>query len=153
MIELNDKTKQDFLDREWVERLLEAGVDMCDAKYCIVDVRGTDVVCYNKVKDIVDDQRPVPTYTISELLFKLHEFITPTIDGVQYRGELDFIKDAPFYVFFYHIGRKENRETVYDNDEYLYGITESPIESLASLLIQCHKKDIGNERKCVMLNK
>ena len=35
MIELNSKTQQDFLNREWVQRLLDAGVDMSDAKYCI----------------------------------------------------------------------------------------------------------------------
>ena len=28
MIELNSKTQQDFLNREWVEKLLKAGVDM-----------------------------------------------------------------------------------------------------------------------------
>ena len=33
MIELNSKTQQDFLNREWVQRLLDAGVDMSDAKY------------------------------------------------------------------------------------------------------------------------
>lgn len=35
MIELNDKTKHDFLSREWVQKLLDAGVDMSDAKYAI----------------------------------------------------------------------------------------------------------------------
>ena len=35
MIELNSKTQQDFLNREWAQRLLDAGVDMSDGKYII----------------------------------------------------------------------------------------------------------------------
>ena len=35
MIELNSKTQQDFLNREWVQKLLDAGVDMSDAYYGI----------------------------------------------------------------------------------------------------------------------
>lgn len=35
MLELNSKTQQDFLNREWVQKLLDAGVDMSDAKYSI----------------------------------------------------------------------------------------------------------------------
>jgi hypothetical protein len=35
MIELNSKIQQDFLNREWVHKLLDAGVDMSDAYYGI----------------------------------------------------------------------------------------------------------------------
>ena len=150
MIELNKKTQQDFLNREWVQKLLDAGVDMSDAKYCIVDVRGTDVVCYNKPKDIVDDQKPVPTYTVSELLYKLHEWIYPTIDGKQFSGGLKFCKDAPFYMFYYALKTKDYDPQLQQgeyNEDYIYAEFEYPIESLASLLIQCHKKDIGIKTK------
>ena len=33
------------------------------------------------------------------------------------------------------------------NENYIYAEFEYPIESLASLLIQCHKKDIGIKTK------
>lgn len=56
MIELNKKTQQDFLNREWVNRLLGAGVDMSDAKYSIAHVKefDIDVVTYNKPSEIVE---------------------------------------------------------------------------------------------------
>jgi len=157
MIELNKKTQQDFLNREWVKRLLDAGVDMSDAKYSIVHVKefDIDVVTYNKPNEIVEDQNPVPTYTVSELLYKLHEWIYPTIDGKEYSGPLTFLKDAPFYMFYYNLSKEEKIQTV-DGEEtvrvkgpeyYIYAEFEYPIESLASLLIQCHKKDIGIKTK------
>ena len=156
MIELNKKTQQDFLNREWVQRLLDAGVDMSDAKYCIYRSNGTDYIDYCFPYDTIKDSQIksisiVPTYTLSELLYKLHEWIYPTIDGVEFSGGLKMIKDAPFYICWYDLGRNEKRQTV-DGEEtvrvkgpedYIYAEFEYPIESLASLLIQCHKKDIG----------
>ena len=155
MIELNSKTQQDFLNREWVQRLLDAGVDMSDAKYCIVEYHNYDVVFYKN--SIFTTNEPVtniiPTYTVSELLYKLHEWIYPTIDGKEFSGGLTFIKDAPFYIFYYKLHsknydpRKLSNEQPEEWDESFMGEFEYPIESLASLLIQCHKKDIGIARK------
>ena len=158
MIELNSKTQQDFLNREWVKRLLDVGVDMSDAKYCIAKVspdvrKNTDIVIYCgkyyegynsyegfKITDVI------PTYTVSELLYKLHEYIYPTIDGKQFSGGLKFCKDAPFYIFYYALKTKDYvpDESGEYNEDYIYAEFEYPIESLASLLIQCHKKDIGD---------
>ena len=162
MIELNKKTQQDFLNREWVQRLLDAGVDMSDAKYRIITVSktGMDYIILSTrlheredwLDKITDN---IPTYTVSELLYKLHEWIYPTIDGVEFSGGLKMIKDAPFYICWYDLGRNEKRQTV-DGEEtvrvkgpedYIYAEFEYPIESLASLLIQCHKKDIGIKTK------
>ena len=92
----------------------------------------------------------VPTYTVSELLYKLHEYVYPEIDGEKYSGRLSFCKDAPFYMWYYHLETKD-----YDpqlsmgnrNESYLFAEAEYPIVSLASLLIQCHKKDIGMKNK------
>lgn len=157
MIELNKKTQQDFLNREWVQRLLDAGVDMSDAKYCIcnhldsTDLKGDYVYYIDETRDNDYIASWIPTYTVSELLYKLHEWIYPTIDGKEYSGGLKMIKDAPFYICWYDLGRNEKIQTV-DGDEtirvkcpenYIYAEFEYPIESLASLLIQCHKKDIG----------
>lgn len=165
MIELNEKTQQDFLNREWVQRLLDAGVDMSDAKYEILKVVDTNQeyinYCgkydpdYGKYINGIEVTDKLPTYTVSELLYKLHEWIYPTIDGVEFSGGLKMIKDAPFYICWYDLGRDEKRQTV-DGEEtvrvkgpedYIFAEGEYPIESLASLLIQCHKKDIGIERK------
>ena len=155
MIELNSKTQQDFLNREWVQRLLDAGVDMSDAKYNITGIGKEDyIILASSIPDnVLGDY--VPTYTVSELLYKLHEWIYPTIDGKEYSGGLKMIKDAPFYICWYDLGRNEKRQTV-DGEEtvrvkgpenYIYAEFEYPIESFASLLIQCHKKDIGIKTK------
>ena len=152
MIELNNKTQQDFLNREWVQRLLDAGVDMSDAKYYIATWKNCnpkpDMIFYKEEYVDEDLQDKIPTYTVSELLYKLHEWIYPTIDGREYRGPLTFLKDAPFYMFFYDLAAKPDEEgyvpvTKSKQTEYIYAEFEYPIESLASLLIQCHKKDIG----------
>ena len=150
-MELNKKTEQDFLNREWVQKLLDAGVDMSDAKYLIGNLPFIDTPedYVYLVTDIRDDMKnQVPTYTVSELLYKLHEYIYPTIDGREYSGGLRFIKDAPSYIFYYDLVAKPDEEgyvpvTKERNDRYISASLECPIESLASLLIQCHKKDIG----------
>ena len=155
MIELNSKTQQDFLNREWVQRLLDAGVNISDAKYYIYtnpDNR-KDYIGYKKQMDIEYALNCVPTYTVSELLYKLHEWIYPTIDGKKFHGGLTFIKDAPFYMFYYNLHsenydpRKLSNEQPKEWDESFMGEFEYPIESLACLLIQCHKRDIGIKDK------
>ena len=124
MIELNEKTQQDFLNREWAQKLLDAGVDMFDAKYCLLNIPVDGV--YKDYIDLNDFQSgdeewrkramlKIPTYTVSELLYKLCE------------------KQGIYTIF----------NNLRNND-----IDNTPmIESLASLLIQCHKKDIGIARK------
>lgn len=154
MIELNSKTQQDFLNREWVQKLLDAGVDMyLDAKYMlyvdgdlsvwIIERQPKHTYAYCKPRNIL------PTYTVSELLYKLHEYIYPEIDGNKYAGGLKFCKDAPFYIWYYDLRKTEpyTDEDFKKKEDYIYAEFEYPIESLASLLIQCHKKDIGIERK------
>jgi len=158
MIELNSKTQQDFLNREWVQRLLDAGVDMSDAKYSIGRMPVMEIYDYiylGKPEYNVSQAGftlidKIPTYTVSELLYKLHEWIYPTIDGKEFSGGLTMLKDAPFYIFYYKLKSKGyDKSKPYDeqpkewNEDYIYAEFEYPIESLASLLIQCHKKDIG----------
>ena len=140
MIELNDKTRQDFLDRKWVQKLLDAGVDMSDAKYSIatrLDDSKDYVFSMSSFKkmDVFMTLKWInifPTYTVSELLYKLWEYDSKygSLKGGPY-----FIKDAPFYCFWYE--NEESKVTLESCFEY-------PIESLANLLIQCHKKGIGD---------
>ena len=147
MIELNKKTQQDFLNREWVQRLLDAGVDMSDAKYIIINKHSDhkDYIIYVQDMPIdIDYDIVTQTYTVSELLYKLHEYIYPTIDGEEYSGGLRFLKDAPFYIWYYKLINEDQTKA---DEEYIYAEAEYPIESLAMLLIQCHKKDIGIKAK------
>ena len=153
MIELNKKTQQDFLNREWVQRLLDAGVDMSDAKYHIVrdhwcrEGLGYGITLNWKNHAYMHEEHledVCPTYTVSELLYKLHEYIYPTIDGEAYSGGLRFLKDAPFYIWYYKLINEDQTKA---DENYIYAEAEYPIESLASLLIQCHKKDIGIKAK------
>ena len=143
MIELNKKTQQDFLNREWVQRLLDAGVNMSDAKYCIIRKQDNrDYIA--ALADFFSIKGEVtPTYTVSELLYKLHEYIYPTIEGKEYAGPLTFLKDAPFYIFYYRL-KHETDKSVFIDENYIYASCEYPIESLASLLIQCHSKGEGD---------
>lgn len=80
MIELNEKTKEDFLSREMVAELLNAGIDMSDAKYIIAKDKLsmyddepdlTDYVWYKDSSAEVYDV--VPTYTVTELQRKVHK--------------------------------------------------------------------------------
>ena len=153
MIELNEKTQQDFLNREWVQRLLDAGVDMSDAKYALYRLKDatSDIVVYqgtyfadDRYYNGIKVENIVPTYTVSELLYKLHEWIYPTIDGEEYSGGLRFIKDAPFYMWYYKLINEEQTKA---DEDYIYAEAEYPIESLAMVLIQCCKKDIGIKDK------
>lgn len=146
MIELNEKTQQDFLNREWVQRLLDAGVDMSDAYYYLhINFAGD---CFVLDKELAENMRKkglvknmFPTYTVSELLYKLHEYIYPTIDGEEYSGGLRFLKDAPFYIWYYKLFNEDQTKA---DEEYICAEAEYPIESLAMLLIQCYKKGIGD---------
>lgn len=152
MIELNSKTQQDFLNREWVQKLLDAGVDMSDAKYALYRLKDylSDIIVYqgtyfadDRYYNGIKVENIVPTYTVSELLYKLHEWIYPTVDGVKYSGGLCLWKDAPFYPAQYRLKDKDDK----CNEDIFFCPCEYPIESLASLLIQCHTHDIGIPNK------
>lgn len=149
MIKLDKVTMHDFLNRRLVQELLDVGVDMSDATYCIADIGGEDYILYGKVADVDSEHKPVPTYTIAQLHFKLHEHIYPTIDGIEYSGGLRYVKDAPFYIFYYDLIHREKQEDGTFKEircpehKGLSAEGETPIESLAYLLKQCHIKHTG----------
>ena len=149
MIKLDKVTMHDFLNRRLVQELLDVGVDMSDATYCIADIGGEDYILYGKVADVSEDHNPVPTYTIAQLHFKLHEHIYPTIDGVEYSGGLRYVKDAPFYIFYFDLVHREKQEDGTFKEircpehKGISAEGETPIESLAYLLKQCHIKHTG----------
>lgn len=140
MIELNYKTRQDFLDREWVQRLLDAGVDMNDAKYVIVHNKAIDrdEISFGSPGDSFSHlyENVVPTYTLSELLYKLNEY--PFIFEMEEAcAPLSFCKDAPFYGWYYAF-KDKNGNSVCTLESFF----EHPIESAAGLLLQCIKNKI-----------
>lgn len=147
MIKLDNVTMHDFLNRRMVRELLDVGVDMSDATYYIYTNPndGQDYVGYKVVMDIEHALNCVPTYTIAQLHFKLHEYIYPIINGIEYSGGLRYFKDAPFYVFYYDLKDKNGNRCPSHLDICAEG--ETPIESLAYLLKQCHMKHTGIQRK------
>lgn len=145
MIELNKKTQQDFLNRGWVQRLLDVGVDMSDAKYLIVTIpkTGKDYIILStrlhEREDWLDKvTNTASTYTASELLYKLHECldkfasICGSIDIMSYSSFACSVDEDNCHEILFHIHS---------------GRFQSYIEQLASLLIQCHQKDIGIKSK------
>ena len=164
MIEFNDKTKQDFLDREWAQRLLDAGVDMSDAKYFICSLTiGSPVKSGENIQVALEEELPwikdmpghlpalqynwaCPTYTVSELLAKLPNHICLTIDDIQYFGNLIFEKDELSCIVYYNLRTISFR----DNEEgeslkrydYICAENINLIEVLASLVIECKQKGI-----------
>lgn len=149
MIKLDKKTEQDFLNPEWVKKLQESGVDMSDATYKLIKFKFSNDYFITTDKDMPDtyqlDGEPIPTYTLSELMYKTWEWITATIHGDVYRGALSYYKDAPFHIFYYDLqfndGDGSNPE---HNTEYISAAYEHPIESLATVLIECHEKGYGD---------
>lgn len=97
MIELNSKTQQDFLNREWVQKLLDAGVDMSDAKYCIVE-KDNSYRYFIALKNLETASTPhyyflCPTYTVSELLYKLPNYIEDRY-GFDYKFKLEIVENS-----------------------------------------------------------
>ena len=143
MIELNNVTMHDFLNRKLVQELLDVGVDMSDATYYIYTNpdNGQDYIGYKAAMDVEHALNCVPTYTIAQLHFKLHEHIYPDIDGIGYSGGLRYVKDAPFYIFYYDL--KDDDDNRCPETKGIFAEGETPIESLAYLLKQCHVKHTG----------
>ena len=141
MIKLDNVTMHDFLNRKMVQELLDVGVNMSDATYYIYTNpdNGQDYVGYKEAMDVEHALNCVPTYTIAQLHFKLHEYIYPTIDGQEYSGGLRYVKDAPFYIFYYDLKDDKGNRC----PEGISAEGETPIESLAYLLKQCHIKGTG----------
>ena len=151
MIELNKKTQQDFLNREWVQRLLDAGIDMSDAKYYIIHTvedeydcgSDRDFIVYKEQVALYKSENFVPTYSTAELFYKLNEWPSIKLSEDKFIGaKLEIFKDAPFYFACYYFSKTEK------NDEYRkydieYG-SEYPIEAMAQLLITSAKSNFYN---------
>ena len=133
MIELNNKTKLIFLDREWIRRMEEAGIDMSDATYYITNVSGTDYITIGNPKS----GNPKPTYSVNDIMDKLPDWIYPRIDDVYFSGGFQLLKgEYNQYCCYYHLRNTVGKELI----DWISSEFGTLIECLASLLIQCHNK-------------
>ena len=144
MLRLNNKTEQDFLNKTWVNKLQESGIEIKDNKYWLVDIDGTTYITedikidedFGKTVDLI-----MPTYTLAELLYKLSEW-HPKYKGLKLGGPVMW-KDAPFYFAQYEDALDSSPFVVYN---------EYPIYAAAILLINCAKngemyvEDISNKK-------
>ena len=122
MIKFTEKIKQDFLPIEWVKRLQDAGIELIDSKYFIIQKDGEE---YIETKENLPSEGSItPTYTLSEILYKLPEYADDNF------GALEFWKDAPFYGWCF----KKDRDSQNNYSEF-------PLYSAASLLIYCSKNE------------
>ena len=143
MIELNNKTQQDFLNREWVQRLLDAGIDLSDAKYIIAKDKLSmhdeepDLTDYIWYKDSTEEVYDVcPTLSVSEILAMLPEEASIVAKGIEYKGGLKVIKahfQLPWFIAMYDLHNIIDHTKGYCN---LYSESKYLIEALASLLVK-----------------
>lgn len=151
MIKLTKKTEQDFLNAEYCKKITDLGVDMkVDAKYYIFRVSNSSDYYIDTLDNIKQESDNIitPTYTLSELLYKLSEFqVWQNKNGEDVSGFLTMWKDAPFYGFCYT--ERNNDKNAIGEEAY----SEYPLYAAANLLIYCIKnklhfpyvKDVSNK--------
>lgn len=140
MIKLTNKTEQDFLNTKYCQRLIDLGVDMkIDAKYYIFRLPNRTDYYIDTIDKINkhSDNIITPTYTLSEILYKLSEFqVWQNKNGEDVSGLLSMCKDAPFYGFFY--AERNNDKNEIGSETY----SEYPLYAAANLLIYCIKNKL-----------
>jgi hypothetical protein len=131
MIPYNNITKHDFVPVDVCKTMQEAGVPTDDAYYFITKYRfynHYEIHTKEEVSKLVLQPDEIyPTYTLSQLLYKLDEW------HPDYKG-LTFYKDAPFYFFLYEDAKDESEFSL---------VADSPIVAAAYLLINCVKEGFG----------
>ena len=108
MIELNYKTEQDFLSVDKMERLVELGVNLSDAKYTIIKSKssGTLYVVYGNgdwESNVVNPEyyeEVIQTYTLAELLYKLPEWLTKDGYNAEKQDDCTFPIEYPIHSAF-----------------------------------------------------
>jgi hypothetical protein len=159
MIKLDFKTKKDFLSPDWMEKLIDVGVDTSDAYYFLVQYGNpynTDMGYHilskeekEKLESCNEDNSDIfiPTYTTSNLIYKLKEYVKIPINNKLFYGELCIFKKSPLFSVYYRLRNKifapRDKDVEY-NEDYLKACLDTPIEALAALLIQCHLKGVGD---------
>lgn len=70
MIEFTQQIGQDFLNRKQVQKLLDAGIDMSDAKYFLFKRISREYIGLKN--ECTFGNNAIPTYSIAELARKMH---------------------------------------------------------------------------------
>lgn len=150
MILFTDRLKTVFLNRAWVGKLKEIGMDFSDTEYYIVEMGGADYICGKDELPLVTSVEIVegaignlePTYSLGDILCKLDEYPYLNDDGgEEMSGPLEFCKDAPFYMFAYYLKGNDGKTR-----KSIEAPLELPLYSAASLLISAYKEGIGYNR-------
>ena len=76
MIKIDKRVQEDFLSKEWCLKLLEAGIDMTDAKWFIGTIHKEEYIVYKDTEEYLRVFNPTPTCTLSELIYKLAPFLS-----------------------------------------------------------------------------
>ena len=106
--------KHVFITPKMSEKLIERGVNMNDAQFYIISKDGKEYVVSKK--EITDKTNAVPTYSIADFMYKLHEWIAEEDGDKKFSGPLGFIKDAPFYIFTYY--NKDDNKSENEDENY-----------------------------------
>jgi len=142
------KVKQFFTNEEEYLRAKELGINMKDS-YFVVTKAGNLIVerkGYTNSKDtggieVEEGKDYFPIYTLSEILYKLPEWISEE----PYNSSIQYFKDAPFYGFcLYTRHEKENEKgmkqpTEEDMEARIECIHEYPVRSAMQMLFECAK--------------
>lgn len=142
MVTLNANTKKDFLNESWMTKLINAGIDINDARYKII-------ITKNKRKHIAIKNRKthcqtIPTYTIIDLLNKLPEYIYPVIQGIVCVAELKIVITTEIMCYYEicYISQQDlelnKKKNICNN--FIYSIESNLIEALAGLLLKYNKQ-------------
>lgn len=151
MLKYDYITKHSFLGPTWYKKYLEVGLDISvDAPFFLKKVgddyfiitRDMFIAEYGDQYKAFDEETIIPTYTVSDMLYKLPEW-PYSQDGKSWDG-LKFFKDAPFYCFKYSPEDRGQERPEYRGKPYIEPCFSTPIESLARLMYICVKEKIGN---------
>ena len=143
MIEFNKYSSHSFLSPVWCKRLRKAGIDMKNAVWFIVKI---DDIYYVVDKDELVTLHTgdyIPTYTLTDMLYMLNEY--PYVGNAG--APLDFVKDAPFYVWAYYFNhndrnKPEDLPKFKNGKSYVEAMGETPIEAAARMLLVCKNNGI-----------
>lgn len=130
------KVTQHFTSFEEFQKMQKCGIDMFDSLFVISAADGEILLR----EDVLDGHVSFyPTYTLSEILYKLPEWCYGPYDR-----PIEYLKDAPFYGFcLYTKADKDETVTQEDIDARIECISEYPLRSAVNMLCECAKKGLG----------
>lgn len=148
-MKLEGKATQFFTNEKEYLRAKELGIDMKDSYFAVIKCSNEIVVkkSYTNPEptgglEVEEGKDYYPIYTLSEILYKLPEWIGKE---VYMNSSIIYLKDAPFYGFCLYtehdrIKSYTNEEaTQEDIDARIECINEYPIRSAMQMLFECAK--------------